>query len=138
MEAAKSFKTGETVDKAMEPEHCEATEPAMEAEEDTKNTMDTLETTEVCKFYLENKCRFGDECRNMHEGAPVEKVVKNDKSKKKTVGNKTDKSKKKPPMKTADDAIKRLQWDPMLSKVNQQYMIIESKIFMTCLSKTHP
>ena len=66
MEAGKSFignwfnakgteKTGETVEKAMEPEHCQATEPAIEAEEDTKNTMDTLETSEVCKFYLENK-----------------------------------------------------------------------------------
>ena len=28
-------------------------------------------------------------------------------------------------MKTADDVIKRLQWDPMLPKVNQQHMINE-------------
>ena len=58
----------------------------------------------------------------MHEGIPVEKVVEKDKSKKKTDENKTDKTEKKPSMKTNDDVIKRLQWDPMLPKVNQQHM----------------
>ena len=111
--------TDETVEEAMEPEHCVATESATEAEEDTK---DTQETSEVCKFYLEKKCRFGDACKNRHKGVPVEKVVKKDQSKKKINENKNDKTKKKPPMKTADDVIKRLQWDPMLPKVNQQHM----------------
>ena len=111
--------TEKPFEEVMEPEHCVATESATEAEEDTK---DTQETSEVCKFYLEKKCRFGDECKNRHEGVPVEKVVKKYQSKKKINENKNDKTKKKPPMKTADDVIKRLQWDPMLPKVNQQHM----------------
>ena len=75
----------------------------------------------------------------MHEGMPVEKVVKKDKSKKKTDENKTDKTKKKPPIKTADDVIKRLQWDRMLPKVNQQYMINESnKLIPDLLKLNHP
>ena len=111
--------TEETVEEAMEPEHFVATDSATEAEEDT---LDTWETSEVCQFYLENKCRFGDACKNRHEGLPIEKVVKKDQSKKKINENKNDKTKKKPPMKTADDVIKRLQWDPMLPKVNQQHM----------------
>ena len=86
----------------------------MEAAETEEKKQDT---SEVCKFYLENKCRFGDQCRNRHEGEPVAKaVMKNNLEKKTTVKDK-DRSKKKPPMKTAADVIKRIQWDPMLPKV---------------------
>merc|ERR1711892_1361242 len=82
---------------------------------------ETEDALEICKFYLENKCRFGDKCRNKHEGDSAEQIVPKGKAKNKTDGDKSDKSKKKPPMKTADDVIKRLQWDPMLP---QEYFVI--------------
>ena len=74
---------------------------------------------EVCKFFLENKCRFGDQCRNIHEGEPRQKVsMKNKRYERKSDETRYEKNMKKPPMKTADDVIKRLQWDPMLPKVS--------------------
>ena len=73
--------------------------------------------SEVCKFYLENKCRFGDECRNRHEGTPVIKQRKKDEMKKKNNESDIDKFEKKKRMKTAEDVIKRLQWDPLLPQV---------------------
>ena len=85
---------------------------------------------EVCKFYLENKCRFGDQCRNRHEGEPVEKVVKKDNLKKKTIDKDRENIKKKSPMKTVADVIKRIQWDKMLLKVKLQMIMI--LIFLHC------
>ena len=35
-------------------------ESAVDAIEETDDSLD------ICKFYLENKCRFGDRCRNKH------------------------------------------------------------------------
>ena len=40
-------------------------ESAVDAIEETDDSLD------ICKFYLENKCRFGDRCRNKHEGEPA-------------------------------------------------------------------
>ena len=122
MEGVKNFlanwfntkETEETEEEEMDSENCVAAENAVEAVE---NVEDTQNTSEVCKFYLENKCRFGDHCKNRHEGEPAEKVFKKDTFKNKAVKNMNDRSKKKPPMKTAADVIKRIQWDPMLPKV---------------------
>jgi len=78
--------------------------------------------SEICKFFLENKCRFGDQCRNIHEGEPMQKSsMKNKRNQRKQGETRCEKNKKKPPMKTADDVIKRLQWDPMLPK---EYFVI--------------
>ena len=90
-------------------------ESAVDAIEETDDSLD------ICKFYLENKCRFGDQCRNKHEGNPAEKIFQIGKTKAKPDDAKTERSEKKPPMKTADDVIKRLQWDPMLP---QEYFVI--------------
>jgi hypothetical protein len=59
----------------------------------------------VCKFYLENKCRFGDKCKNRRERESVQTVAE---KKTNTDENKCDKVKKKQPMKTAQDVINRL------------------------------
>merc|ERR1711915_92325 len=64
---------------------------------------------------------FGDQCRNRHEGVPKEVSEKLKKIKKKKKENMEEKDKKKKRMKTAEDVIKRLQWDPMLPK---EYFII--------------
>ena len=78
--------------------------------------------TKVCKYYLENKCRFGDECTNRHEGKSVQTVVKKKICKTNTDENKCEKGKKKPPMKTAQDVIQRLQWDPRLPQVKWKWI----------------
>merc|ERR1739844_553643 len=69
-------------EEAQKEENCaeNETETAMEALE---NIDEMTESSEVCKFYLENKCRFGDKCRNRHEGEQVKKLVKNEQSRKK-------------------------------------------------------
>ena len=69
---------------------------------------------EICQFYKEGKCRFGNECFNLHQG-PCKVSEGQTSTKKKTV--KVEKSpvdKSKMPMKTALDVIKRIQWDEMM------------------------
>ena len=76
----------------------------------------------ICKFYSEGKCRFGDECHNLHQG-PVKPKDSNVSSKKskcngksaKRSGDEIDGDSGKKPMKTASDVIKRIQWDEMLA-----------------------
>ena len=86
----------------------------------TKSTNeDQKEAAEICTFFLESKCRFGDQCRNRHEGVPREVSENTEKIKKKKKENVEEKDEKKKRMKTAEDVIKRLQWDPVLPKVQE-------------------
>ena len=112
-EESKESEENEKVEMETQQVNSEAQETGMEALTNIEKT----DTSEVCKFYLENKCRFGDQCRNRHEGEPIEKPVKKDNLEKKTLDKDKERSKKKPPMKTAADVIKRIQWDPMIPKV---------------------
>ncbi|CAB1334419.1 unnamed protein product [Coregonus sp. 'balchen'] len=87
----------------------------------------------VCQFFLLGKCRFGNRCRRSHSTPTLddpEAVIdqenrkedgeKEGKLKKKAKGSKTNQPKdtegkestKKPRMRTADDVISRILWDP--------------------------
>ena len=73
--------------------------------------------SKICEFYKENKCRFGAECHNLHEGPVNSAKILTKKSKKSTslsaAKKEIEKSSPKS-MKTALDVIKRIQWDEML------------------------
>ena len=57
------------------------------------------------------RCRFGNECLNLHEGpSKVSGATK----KKRTVKVEKSPDRSKMPMKTALDVIKRIQWDEMM------------------------
>ena len=62
----------------------------------------------ICSFYKEGKCRFGEDCFNLHSGPSKEL------KKKKSIKPKIMDSDSKKSMKTAEDVIKRIQWDEML------------------------
>uniref|UniRef100_A0A3Q2Z8R5 Leukocyte receptor cluster member 9 n=1 Tax=Hippocampus comes TaxID=109280 RepID=A0A3Q2Z8R5_HIPCM len=83
---------------------------------------------DVCPFFLEGKCHFGARCRMAHSSTRLICEVTST-SKKKANRNKTAKAKeneakghfdwmfpsnvnKKPRMRTADDVISRILWDP--------------------------
>ena len=77
--------------------------------------------TEVCKFFLEGRCRFGESCLNRHEGIPrlepkERKTSKEEQRRKKKVAKEKveERKGKLPSMKTAADVISRLQWDRQL------------------------
>ena len=71
--------------------------------------------SKICEFYKENKCRFGAECHNLHEGPVISAKISTKKSKKSTSAAKIEVEKSSPKsMKTALDVIKRIQWDEML------------------------
>ncbi|XP_023131291.1 leukocyte receptor cluster member 9 isoform X1 [Amphiprion ocellaris] len=104
--------------------------------ENQKNSEDSAEGDEdrvkVCQFFLMGKCRFGQRCRLSHSEPPADDSgcqdsddkqdgEKTEKHKKKKGGaNKAVKPKyserrevnKKPRMRTADDVISRILWDP--------------------------
>ena len=73
-----------------------------------------------CPFYLEGRCRFGNDCNNFHD--PNMKPNIDDKvlpNKKKHSSQKQNTSsgrdcKGKPKMRTAIDVIHRIQWDDAL------------------------
>jgi len=68
---------------------------------------------EICKFYQEGKCRFGEECFNLHKGPVSLNTVKKKKSPKRDENGQNVEKKAKRPMKTAEDVIRRIQWDEM-------------------------
>lgn len=65
---------------------------------------DSSETTSVCRFFLEGRCRFGARCRQPHPEAPAPtpEVAQSE------TGS------KKPALRTAADVIQRIRWDPRL------------------------
>ncbi|XP_037797333.1 uncharacterized protein LOC119592540 [Penaeus monodon] len=82
---------------------------------------EAMEEKIVCSFYLEGKCRFGEQCFNLHPSDAVKVVSK--KTKKKNKGNvkkvameETNQFVKKPSMKTAGDVRHRIQWDENLQE----------------------
>ena len=113
----------------------ESSEKLMLSSQGEKNSPDN--TANICKFFLEGKCRFGVKCLNKHgEGVQAnigvqnveERSSTNDIEKVKSAGKSVHNSgnrhhekkevvlnKKKPPMKTASDVISRIQWDEELS-----------------------
>ncbi|XP_047484950.1 uncharacterized protein LOC125036400 [Penaeus chinensis] len=115
---------------ALEPESPAVTEshlgdttmaPVSECKDSENSSSDedkceAKEEKTVCSFYLEGKCRFGEQCFNLHPSDVVKAVGR--KTKKKNRGNvkkvateETDLFAKKPSMKTAGDVRHRIQWD---------------------------
>jgi hypothetical protein len=74
----------------------------------------------VCRFYQENRCRFGSACVNLHEVpvVPETEVEKKPATSRKREEDEEEEGKKKPSMKTAADVIKRIRWDPLLPEVS--------------------
>ena len=67
----------------------------------------------ICPFFLEDRCKFGDQCHNLH---PVRRRL----SKNKPRINKEDDDlavcrDNNRKMRTASDVIHRIQWDPILN-----------------------
>ena len=85
--------------------------------------METCETTKtdeqqsICKFYLENRCRFADQCRNLHpanEFSQQDNQTENAKRPTATTTVQRTDSSRKGKMRTASDVIHRISWDPAL------------------------
>ncbi|XP_041708478.2 leukocyte receptor cluster member 9-like isoform X2 [Coregonus clupeaformis] len=107
--------------------------PASPSQDGPQVTAGQEEGAGVCQFFLLGKCRFGNRCRRSHSTPTLddpEAVIdqenrkedgeKEGKLKKKAKGSKTNQPKdtegkestKKPRMRTADDVISRILWDP--------------------------
>ncbi|XP_041726326.2 leukocyte receptor cluster member 9 isoform X2 [Coregonus clupeaformis] len=107
--------------------------PARHSQDGPQVTAGQEEGAGVCQFFLLGKCRFGNRCRRSHSTPTLddpEAVIdqenrkddgeKEGKLKKKAKGSKTNQPKdtegkestKKPRMRTADDVISRILWDP--------------------------
>ena len=77
----------------------------------------TATERQVCPFFLENRCRFGDQCRNSHppqlepQPPPTIKVIPP------TVRHDADDTlgEGKARMRTANEVINRIQWDSSLN-----------------------
>ena len=99
--------------------HSAATEMEEKSE---KNCSDSEKCDEdvasVCQFFLQGKCRFGERCRNVHEGTPAppaslmtRKRLQREREREPAVKGCEG---KKCPMRTAEDVINRIKWDEML------------------------
>lgn len=98
---------------------------AKDSEESSSAEENMCETQEksVCSFYVEGKCRFGEECFNLHPSdvTVISKTKKNKKSAKRAPREEADRFVKKPSMKTAGDVKHRIQWDENLQ---QEYFTV--------------
>lgn len=90
----------------------------------------TPKKAEVCRFYLQKKCKFGNKCHNLHPGAPVktqilhtekqseqkssECVSQPSKGSEETKEDAVENDGKKAPLRQAVDVISRILWDPDL------------------------
>ena len=82
-------------------------------EDSDNNQESSQEDRIICHYFLEGKCRFGEKCKNIHEGNADPSPKPRRKQNKKTVEEEVMK-KKKPAMRTAEDVKNRILWDPML------------------------
>ena len=99
--------------------------------ENRESGINSSQKIPVCKFFLQGKCRFGDKCRNSHGHTPSKKASESADSpqtqalsadkplgkggKSKSEGSREKKEEeKKAPMRTSDDVISRILWDPDL------------------------
>lgn len=87
--------------------------------EEPSTIITTEEKQQVCPFYLENRCRFGDQCWNVHppellatrlQGPPL-----TGKCRSSTSDDGGNISGGKARMRTANEVIHRIQWDPSLN-----------------------
>ncbi|KAL7647024.1 UNVERIFIED_CONTAM: hypothetical protein RMT77_002281 [Armadillidium vulgare] len=72
---------------------------------------------EPCKFFLEGKCWFKDNCNNLHVGGEEKRPIESKESILNPASQKDEVQEinKKPSLRTAGDVRKRIQWDPMLN-----------------------
>lgn len=85
----------------------------------TQTQLPPIDTKTICSFYLEGRCRFGENCFNVHPpGVELPRVpeVRNPVAKTEVSPEPSTCDAKKPPLKTAGDVRKRIQWDPDLQK----------------------
>ena len=92
-----------------------------ENQQDSDDNQQSSQERIICKFYLQGKCRFGEKCKNIHEGSQVKENIEHASSKRSPQSKRDDDkktggggSKKKPPMRTAADVINRIKWDALL------------------------
>lgn len=92
-----------------------------------KDIENKQENASVCQFYLKGKCRFGGQCRNLHEGEQCRnlhegKLSTNKSRQRKSGGEREEEDgrfeKKKSSMRTAEDVINRIKWDETLPEEN--------------------
>lgn len=72
----------------------------------------------ICPFYLENRCRFAERCRNLHPvelGPSCPSSLTCLSSVKRENGSNSEDQPKRLRMRTASDAIHRIMWDPALN-----------------------
>ena len=89
----------------------------------------------ICPFFLEDRCKFGDECHNVHP------VGRNLSKKKKPKNSKEDddlvmcqdNSRK---MRTASDVIHRIQWDPALNVSDFRVIYLDRFTGLGCTTLT--